>query len=544
MVVNAGINPQIAPQLTVVVKIEADFTEESFAEYMKAAFKTAQAPQAQQTPLGTAKNYGEGEEEISASYLLSMTKQLTIDNAQLTIEKPQETTPVPEVPEFAETPEAPQLAQNPENPQAQEPPHRSPRELFIEYSGIIRELIFGKDYEGYEIPTIEQIKRALNQLEAEGKIQAAQASLIESYAHAIKAVNAEIPQAEIHGAHLAVMPIIGEEKAEAPAGSSILDTPPETQTPMQTLKTPEAAVKASTAQIEQEIKELFGKIKVVNENLAGRDVSDTSEKPEETLKAWETIQKNHVEIKEKPTEMSELLAQAAKNKEQGKADEKSQAPKTLEASVKPEAAAKPETVQKPEATAKSETPAKTEAPVKTEASAAAKSEAPQINRESLQQNLINPDFQGKPIMTGAEKAELPKLPSLPSSTITQVGEQLIARLETAKNGTTVFEMTLNPIELGKIAVKIVVTATGTAVEITAQRPETAQLLQNSADRIGLALDKAEAKLESFVVNVEEKSDYSEQQNRQNSQKQENEQNSEQPEEDYDGISFEELLSTL
>jgi len=520
--VGTGINPQIQMQITGNYEIptagEIGFGEEGFGEYIKAAVSQLQKPQTQEQPTVTVKSDYTDEENILASYLLSMAKPLIIDEQPKLIEptplslcdippKGETCTETPQIPEFA-SPEVPQDFS-----------HRPPLEAFAEYSGIIREIIFGKDYEGKERPTIEQIMQAISQLETEGKIDSAQAKLIENYAHAIKFVNAGIPQEGIPEAHLAVITypdeqlpinngqlpinerhdhgaVISQEEIKfvQPQEFGILK-PQASETPVKS---------AQNGQNGQEIHELFKQIKVTTENQA--QILETPEESDELMKAWETVQKNHVQIKEKPAEMNELLEQVTRNKGQGTVNEKSEAPKNLETSEKPQNLQKSARRDNPE--------------------------------PSAPQTATTVQIEAKPVIL--EKAELPKLPQ---STVMQVSEQILAKLETAKNGTTTFEMTLNPIELGKIAVKIVMTATGTAVEITAQRPETAQLLQNSADRIGLALDKSETKLESFIVNVEEKEDYSEQRENQDSNKQEQQQNSER-EEDYDGISFEELLNTL
>jgi hypothetical protein len=512
MLAGTSINPQI-PQIMGNYEIptagEINFGEEGFGEYIKAAVSQLQKPQTQEQPAVIAKSDYTDEENILASYLLSMAKpltdnvQLTIDNVQLPIELENEinvTPQIPEIPQFTETPQIPEQA-NPET--TQEPLQRSPRELFIEYSGIIREIVFGEGYEGYEIPTVEQIMQAISRLEAEGKIEAAQARLIENYAHAIKLVNAGIPQAGIPEADLAVFPVIDEENpAEIPAPrenhgvvisqEEIKFVEPEKFGIFKTEQAQETPVKLAqglqSEQIPQEIHELFKQLKVTAENQA--QIPETPEESDELMKAWETVQKNHVEIKEKPAEMNELLERAKV--------------------IKAETAEKPQNTQKP------------------------------VGRDVLDtpQTPTTINFEPKPVIL--EKAELPQLPQ---TTVTQVSEQILAKLETTANGTTTFEMMLNPLELGKIAVKIVMTATGTAIEIIAEKATTAQLLQNSADRIGLALEKGETKLESFVVSVEEKSDYSEQRENQRNNKQEQQQNSER-EEDYDGISFEELLNTL
>ncbi|MCL2019922.1 MAG: flagellar hook-length control protein FliK [Oscillospiraceae bacterium] len=144
-----------------------------------------------------------------------------------------------------------------------------------------------------------------------------------------------------------------------------------------------------------------------------------------------------------------------------------------------------------------------------------------------------------PVVTsaGEEKAVLPQ------SQVNLISEEIIARLAT-KNGVTTFEMTLNPVELGKITVKLVMKDAKLSVEIVAEKGKTAALLQNSADRIGASLEKNDIKLEYFSVNVEQKSDYSEQQGNKGGNRGGREGNERSGTEEENGISFEELLQGL
>jgi hypothetical protein len=205
---------------------------------------------------------------------------------------------------------------------------------------------------------------------------------------------------------------------------------------------------------------------------------------ESVLKAWETLPKAKVNLVEKPQELNELLENA-----------------------------KAENTDNTEETAANEIP-----------------------NPLLQTNQATP----KPIVVNAQEMILPQ------SQTNRIGEEIIARLTTAKNGTVTFEMVLNPVSLGKITVKLVAGAAGTAVEITAENGKTAQLLQNCADRIGAILDKSDARLESFVVNVENKPDYSEQRENQNQNRGSYESGEQADDEDESeqGISFSELLREM
>ncbi|MCL2637705.1 MAG: flagellar hook-length control protein FliK [Oscillospiraceae bacterium] len=508
----AGITPQEFPQLPAFVKVEGDFTEESFAEHMRDAFKAGGKEQFETatpvTPQKTGQEFDDAEH--LAAYLLSIAKPVVVDEQPKMNElelavKPQLEIPVgcdvPDAPEFTETPKMPEFTVNPEIPEipvgfgvpdepqksetsqitanpepSQDLSHRPSLEVVYEYFNAIRELVFGKDYEGNEILTAEQIKWAVSQLEAGGKIEAATTELIQRYAEALNFINAGIPQAELPEAHLAKSAVLNEQAIEKPIETFV------------------TAEKHPVTQLTPEVKEFlekFAEVKLAVENGKSAQMTAESEKPEELLKAWETVQKAHVVIQEKPEEFNELL-------------EKFKA-------------------QNPEKSENFEKPQKSEAPVGRD--------VPGTPQESA-----TTYFEPKPAILA--KAELPQLPQ---STVAQVSEQVLAKLTTATNGTTTFEMILNPVELGKIAVKIVIGATGTAVEITAEKAATAQLLQNSADRIGLALDKGEAKLESFIVNVENKQDYSEQRENQSNNRGEQQQESEENGEDEQGISFAELL---
>jgi len=287
------------------------------------------------------------------------------------------------------------------------------------------------------------------------------------------------------------------QKAETPVGYDVHSLPKEAETP----------------QAEQAVKELFGKVKLTTEN----QVQSQTEKPEsdETLKSWDTFQKARVEIKEKPEEMNQLLERyKAVNSEKPEKAEKAEIPVGREANDTPKKA-------EADAMRNTEQPKKAEAPVMRDAP-----EAPKIV------------FSPKPVVVSEEK------PLLPQSQVVRISSEITARLETAKNGTTTFEMTLNPVELGKITVKLVMKAAKVTVQIVAENAKTAQLLQNSADRIGAVLDKGEAKLESFVVSVEQKSDYSEQRENQNQNREEQEQPQDEAAEEENGISFAELLQEL
>ncbi|MCL2696929.1 MAG: flagellar hook-length control protein FliK [Oscillospiraceae bacterium] len=488
------------------------FTQESFCEHVKLAVSELEQQGAGYVPekplinpevpeFTPKRNYSE-EEQILTSCLINIASPVVIDEqpkmAEIEIAvKPQAHAPeLPEAPEFpqpekselAENPklsekaQIPQTSQVPEAPAKAEPPEPAKPEA--------QEPVKSQTPEPVKSEPPEYVKPEIPQTAATS--EAAQPELIESYFTTVKAeMNIQAAAAELPEANFTAAPIISEEPAEKPAE-------------------PVNTEKQAATQMTQEAKELLekaGEVKFAVESGKSAELTAEAEKPEETLKAWETLQKAHVVIQQKPEELSELLGKfKAQNPEQTEKPEKAEIPKSAETTEKAKAA---------------EPPKASEAPKNPETMQAAQT-------AGFEQKLIIP-----------EKAELPQ------STVTQVAEQVLARITTAGGGTTTFEMVLNPAELGKIAVRIVIQATGTAVEITAEKATTAQLLQNSADRISLALERSDAKLESFIVNTEaseSKPDYSEQrENRDGSRGEQEQDDSHDDGEEEQGISFAELL---
>ncbi|MCL2077171.1 MAG: flagellar hook-length control protein FliK [Oscillospiraceae bacterium] len=133
---------------------------------------------------------------------------------------------------------------------------------------------------------------------------------------------------------------------------------------------------------------------------------------------------------------------------------------------------------------------------------------------------------------------------LPQSEIQKIADGTIARLSTASDGTTTFEMSLNPAELGKITIKLVLKDSGVTAEITAEKMQTAAMLQNAKDNILAAVERAEVRLENITVDY--RPDYSEQRENQGQKQPEHKQN-EQEETENDGengISFAELIGSM
>ncbi|MCL2107911.1 MAG: flagellar hook-length control protein FliK [Oscillospiraceae bacterium] len=128
--------------------------------------------------------------------------------------------------------------------------------------------------------------------------------------------------------------------------------------------------------------------------------------------------------------------------------------------------------------------------------------------------------------------------------------QKLAALKAGKTGSTTFEMVLNPAELGKITVKMIMDGKDAVIQIIAEKARTAALLQEASGKIRgnlellAAIDKSDVKLESLTV--EHKPDYNEQSdnrgNGKNQQGQGQQQNGEDSDSDENGISFADLLA--
>ncbi|MDR2558273.1 MAG: flagellar hook-length control protein FliK [Oscillospiraceae bacterium] len=548
MMVSINITPQgipQAPQCAGFGEISEAYGEEGFGECVKLAItelgrqETGCAPKMfyekgtvteapEFIPKPKQKQDCGEEEQILASCLLSMAIPAVIDEkpkiAELeTVVKPQAHTAPPELPEMSaerDVNSAPQPPGNTEIPGQAGPETPEPVKSETAQVSETPEIAGAK---APEPATPEPVKSETAQVTAEETLRFADSSEPKVFAAESGEAIAENPEAvhpqgyvqpetykasetaqiltaEFHGtAKQTQLP-----KAEAQhVRSGIIYS----EKPAETAEIP----KHTVTQIPQEAKEFlekFGEVKFAAENGKSAEITAEPVKPEETLKVWETIQKAHVEIKEKPEELNELL-EKFKAQNHGKTE-------------KLEKTEKPAEMPKTQETAKTSETTKIHDIPKTP--------------ETLQISATT-HFEPKSVIP--EKADLPQLPK---STITQVSEQILAKMATAKNGTTAFEMILNPAELGKISVKIVVQATGTAVEITAEKAATAQLLQNSADKIGFALERSDAKLESFVVNVETKQDYSEQrENRNDNRGEQQQQDSDEAGEEEQGISFAELL---
>lgn len=81
----------------------------------------------------------------------------------------------------------------------------------------------------------------------------------------------------------------------------------------------------------------------------------------------------------------------------------------------------------------------------------------------------------------------------------QTADEIIARMDTLKNGETEFTMVLNPESLGKITVKLVTAGEKVAVQITAENPETGRLLEARTENLQAVLRDNGVELERYQV---------------------------------------------
>ncbi|MGN0657191.1 MAG: flagellar hook-length control protein FliK [Ruminiclostridium sp.] len=102
-------------------------------------------------------------------------------------------------------------------------------------------------------------------------------------------------------------------------------------------------------------------------------------------------------------------------------------------------------------------------------------------------------------LAAAVRAELPQEEAPVSPPEVQTGEQILARMNSLQNGETEFTMVLNPESLGRITVKLVTSGERVAVQITAENPETRQLLEARGENLGTVLKNGGVELERYQV---------------------------------------------
>lgn len=102
-------------------------------------------------------------------------------------------------------------------------------------------------------------------------------------------------------------------------------------------------------------------------------------------------------------------------------------------------------------------------------------------------------------LAAAVRAELPQEEAPVRPPEVQTGEQILARMNSLQNGETEFTMVLNPESLGRITVKLVTSGERVAVQITAENPETRQLLEARGENLQTVLKNGGVELERYQV---------------------------------------------
>ncbi|MBP3857764.1 MAG: flagellar hook-length control protein FliK, partial [Ruminiclostridium sp.] len=93
----------------------------------------------------------------------------------------------------------------------------------------------------------------------------------------------------------------------------------------------------------------------------------------------------------------------------------------------------------------------------------------------------------------------------------QTAEEILERIQNMQDDHTEFTMVLNPESLGRITVKLVMTGERTAVEITAENPETRAILAARSENLQTMLRNNGVELERYqVVSEQENSQFREQ----------------------------------
>jgi flagellar hook-length control protein FliK len=281
-------------------------------------------------------------------------------------------------------------------------------------------------------------------------------------------------------------------------------------------------------QIEKALK-FLEKTEIKSEKAWRQGNYKPEEKPEQQEKsARELFKSVKVNITEKPAEMEEL--QKFRDFREAKMNAREKANINADADV-PVKNVKPE---KPEVDGKetkyNEKPA-TEKP------------AEEKNVNQFKYPVIDIADKPMPLLRDGVRIQLPEAESA------RIGEEIAAKLPTKENPVRMFSMTLNPSHLGTIHIKLIFTEEGIMATILTENAKTATLLQNSFEKISLALENTESRFESFVVILDDTSVRREdRENQGNQNPEQGNQEREQPNEDEsaeeDSISFAELLNAM
>jgi len=129
----------------------------------------------------------------------------------------------------------------------------------------------------------------------------------------------------------------------------------------------------------------------------------------------------------------------------------------------------------------------------------------------------------------------------------QTAEQILERIRTMQDDHTEFTMVLNPESLGRITVKLVMTGERTAVEITAENPETRAVLASRSENLQSMLRENGVELERYQVVSEHEDAQFQRQSYDGSSKNpysRNDEDADKHDDDNDGESFYDLLGEI
>ena len=99
-------------------------------------------------------------------------------------------------------------------------------------------------------------------------------------------------------------------------------------------------------------------------------------------------------------------------------------------------------------------------------------------------------LESQPLISEANEAAPPEV---------QTADEILARMESLRNGETEFTMVLNPESLGRITVKLVTSGERVAVQITAENPDTGKLLEARTENLTAMLRDNGVELERCQV---------------------------------------------
>jgi hypothetical protein len=169
-----------------------------------------------------------------------------------------------------------------------------------------------------------------------------------------------------------------------------------------------------------------------------------------------------------------------------------------------------------------------------------------------QKNITTTDLFGRPLTeeaTDAGDVSADKAAAFDKADVgKQIGESIqknSLKLLASDDGTTKYEVVLNPESLGKITIKLTDNAGKISIELIADDPETQLLLHHRSDGLEHAIRQTGIDLDGYTVSEPQKSDtYEEERRQQQEQARQEQEANEQQDEQADETPFSDFLSTL